>query len=54
MTEFKCCICGKKIIGYGNDPWPVKMDGECCDECNITHVVLARIIKLKDFKKQEL
>lgn len=19
---FKCCICGKEVTEYGNDPWP--------------------------------
>ena len=32
--KFKCCICGKMITGYGNDPWPIKDEGECCDKCN--------------------
>ena len=45
--ELKCCICGKTIIGYGNDPWPVKIDGECCDKCNMAHVVPARIMAIK-------
>lgn len=22
--EQVCCICGKKISGKGNDPWPLK------------------------------
>ena len=40
-----CCICGKKIVGYGNDPWPVVKDeeSECCDECNFTKVIPARL-----------
>lgn len=34
--KLKCCICGKKISGYGNDPWPLdKREGaKCCDKCN--------------------
>lgn len=47
----KCCICGKEIKGYGNNPYlVVKKDGKkCCDECNITKVIPARIelIKIK-------
>jgi hypothetical protein len=39
----KCCICGKEFTGWGNDPWPVKEDGECCMACNYEHVVPARI-----------
>lgn len=41
--ETKCCICGKEIIGFGNNPWPVKDSGYCCDECNSTVVIRARI-----------
>lgn len=38
-----CCICGKEFDGWGNNPWPIVEDGECCDECNMTRVVPARI-----------
>ena len=40
-----CCICGKEFNGWGNNPYPVKEDGECCRVCNIS-VVLPRRIKL--------
>ena len=46
----RCCICGCIIVGYGNDPWPVKENGECCDKCNTTKVVPAR---LKMWREQE-
>ena len=39
-----CCICGKAFTGWGNNPWPVKQSGECCDECNINKVVPERIL----------
>lgn len=44
----KCCICGKRIIGYGNNPWPVveKQNAECCDDCNSTEVIPARIARM--------
>lgn len=38
----KCCICGKEINGYGNNPSPLKGD-LCCDECNINVVVPYRM-----------
>ena len=41
----KCCICGKEIIGFGNNPWPIKDSGCCCDECNSTVVIQARLSK---------
>ena len=40
-----CCICGKEFTGWGNNPYPIKEDGECCRVCNIS-VVLPRRIKL--------
>lgn len=40
----KCCICGKEIPEeFGNNPWPVKDEGECCDDCNLKYVIPARI-----------
>lgn len=45
--SFVCCICGKKITGWGNNPWPVDKseDARCCDTCNITQVIPARLAK---------
>lgn len=48
LTEAKekfCCICGELIVGYGNNPEPVRpaSDGPCCDSCNIKFVVPARL-----------
>lgn len=47
---FKCCICGKQSVGYGNNPWPVSDNNEdrCCDFCNITKVIPARLKELKE------
>ena len=41
----KCCICGKEINGYGNNPYPLdKRPGKkCCDECNYKHIVPLRL-----------
>lgn len=40
-----CCICGKEIIGYGNNAYPYGTTGNdrCCDECNVTKVIPERI-----------
>ena len=38
----KCCICEKKIKGYGNNPFPLKNEGKCCDNC-YKFVILARL-----------
>jgi len=37
-----CCFCGEKIEGYGNNPRPVKCEGHCCDDCNLSVVIPAR------------
>lgn len=37
-----CCICGETFHGYGNNPWPVKEEGVCCNECNLSKVFPAR------------
>jgi hypothetical protein len=47
---FKCCLCGESFIGYGNNPYPVDKDPEhrCCDVCNVTKVLPARVLELKN------
>ena len=40
--HFKCCICGKIEKGYGNNAQPIK-EGVCCDLCNSTVVIPARL-----------
>ena len=42
----KCVICGKEIIGYGNNAEPVSK-GRCCDVCNITVVIPERLRLIK-------
>ena len=41
----KCCFCGKDAGKYGNDPWPIYWGDmkRCCDECNLTYVIPARL-----------
>lgn len=48
--EYVCCICGKKFTGWGNNPWPVVKDEDalCCDGCNATAVLPARIAGLRE------
>lgn len=38
-----CCICGDEFTGYGNNPYPYKEDGVCCDACNRKYVIPARL-----------
>jgi hypothetical protein len=51
MIEQKCCICGVIFNGYGNNPAPVKMLGRCCDRCNSTYVISARLRNIMENKK---
>lgn len=45
----RCCICGEKIEGMGNNAWPIVNDERkrCCDTCNYTYVLAARIAGLR-------
>lgn len=49
----KCCICGKKFEGWGNNPMPVKESGVCCDECNINVVLVARLRLMYEAEEKE-
>lgn len=42
-----CCICGKEFIGWGNNPYPIKNEGVCCDDCN-SLVIIERIKRIKN------
>lgn len=46
---FRCSICFDWFTGEGNECWPVKKDNhlhECCDTCNDTIIIPARINQL--------
>ena len=52
--ESLCSICGAvlpKRHSAINDAWPIS-DGKCCDECNATVVVPARIELEKSAMRQ--
>jgi hypothetical protein len=43
-TETKICVfCGRDAGRFGNNPAPVKTQGVCCDACNMTIVIPARL-----------
>lgn len=50
MDKNICCICGRKFEGYGNNPYPIKEEGVCCDECNI-RVIVERIKEINKNKE---
>jgi hypothetical protein len=53
---FKCCICGKWRLGwgdrrqFGNNPQPLRDKGQCCEQCN-SDVIVARC---DEYYKQRL
>ena len=53
MEDYKetgiCCICGKEYTHWGNNALPVK-DGRCCDECNATEILQARLDNIQNGK----
>ena len=53
MEKYKCCFCGKVFIGWGNNPEPVKSGkSRCCNDCNATIVLPARLKELMEGKKK--
>lgn len=45
--EKKCILCNKIFNGYGNNPEPLSNKGMCCDICNDTKVIPARLNLVK-------
>ena len=42
--EHICCLCGDVFYGYGNNPSPLARSSKrCCDMCNMTKVIPARL-----------
>ncbi len=46
-NKMKCCLCKKEAGKYGNNARPLK-DGICCDFCNSTKVIPARLKEIKN------
>lgn len=40
---YQCVICRGTFKGWGNNPYPIKQEGRCCDQCNQDVVVRARL-----------
>ena len=41
-----CILCKKEYKEWGNNAMPLA-DGQCCDHCNNTKVVPARLLRIK-------
>jgi hypothetical protein len=33
-VKITCVMCGEDAGAYGHNPYPLKEEGRCCDECN--------------------
>lgn len=42
-----CVLCGAQFYGFGNNPAPLTEKGQCCDTCNDTKVIPARMAGLR-------
>ena len=51
--KWKCCLCHNWFKGWGNNAQPLK-DGICCDVCNATKVIPARISMLASWDNNAL
>ena len=49
--QFVCCLCKQECKGYGNNPAPLKEEGKCCDNCNLTKVIPARLGRMRNDKE---
>jgi len=49
-TSYTCVICGSRQEGYSNNAQPI-MRGKCCDECNETKVIPARLKEIRSKQK---
>ena len=54
-----CCLCGQKISGYGNNPYPLcdenDFESRCCDACDYQWVIPTRMYQLShNLTKTEL
>lgn len=49
-----CVLCKQPFTGWGNNPAPVKQRGLCCNDCNDTKVLPARIKAMLDAEKPKL
>jgi hypothetical protein len=41
-----CVLCGDTFSEWGNNPDPVALKGQCCDNCNLTRVLPARLARI--------
>lgn len=42
-----CVLCEKRFFNFGHNPAPLSEEGRCCDSCNNTKVIPARIKSIR-------
>lgn len=49
MKEKKkiCNLCGREFMGFGNNPDPLRVKGQVCDECNAYVIIPTRLLILQ-------
>ena len=47
LSKYICVICKRIKPGFGNNPYPIKNSGRCCNNCNFT-VIKARLQEIKN------
>ena len=52
MKKKTCCLCNKEMYEFGNNPYPLKETGSCCDVCNYIKVIPARIKKANKLRSK--
>ena len=50
MKNKICCLCKKEMYEFGNNPYPLKETGSCCNVCNYTKVIPARIKRSNELR----
>jgi len=56
LQTFKCSLCRRNFYGFGNNPYPLcdreDYKAKCCDKCNFTKVLPARMVGMGALKKK--
>ena len=46
MARINCVLCEAPIKDFGHNPDPVSTTGRCCESCNFSLIIPARIKQL--------
>ena len=59
MNKMKrCCICGKEVIGFGNNPYPLchieDYKSICCDDCDQIVLKARMLMAFKKLSREQV